>query len=125
LYKIADNSRTGAAPGVIASSFYLPYFPVNFILIAIYTVFILRKLSKAVKYAKKSFNFLGRFMLLFYFATTLFANPIGYLNFIDPTFLYLLMFLGALDKITHGNIARLRKMARLGVPPPVNNQYAA
>jgi len=123
-YRMAENSRTGASPGLIASSFYLPFFPFNFIIISLYTMFILRRFSKAMRYSKKSFNFLGRFILLFFFATSLFADPVDYLNFVDPIFIYFILYLGVMDKIHSTSYSRFRKQLIIK-QRSINSQYAA
>lgn len=96
--KFTHNDRTGTSPGLVASGYYLPFFPFNFICIAFYTVFMLRYFSKSLHRFKGSFNLFGRFFLLF-FLITLFDSPVDLINIISPSFVAVIFFLAAMDKI--------------------------
>lgn len=102
------NDRTGTAPGLVASAFYLPFFPFNFFIMGIYTVIMLRYFSKGFRCARYSLNIFSKFVILFFFIG-LFDSPIDLINFIGPDFIFILLFLGAMDKIENMNYLRLKK----------------
>jgi len=106
IFKTNDRDITGASPGLIASFFYLPFFPLNIILMAIYTVFILRYFDNAFIFKKKNFTPLLLLILLFFLIPVL-DSPLDLINIIGPTFIYAILFLGVLDRIIILNIEKL------------------
>ncbi|MBW2962895.1 hypothetical protein [Mesonia aestuariivivens] len=94
--KYTYNPRTGASPGMIGSAFYLPYFPFNFILIAIYTVWMIRYFSMVI--GRYKYNIFGYFFLLFLFSP-IFESPIDLINFIGPGFIYVFSFIAFSEKL--------------------------
>lgn len=86
-----DHERAGASPGLIASGLYLPFFPFNLLLIAFYTLIILRWLQKSTSYGQYSPLVL---LTILYFVIPVFQSPIDhFLNFLDPAFVYFVCFI--------------------------------
>jgi hypothetical protein len=83
------GERTGTSPGIIASIFYLPIFPLNFIFIILYLVFVLRMLSYQININLGFLNIFG-YVIFFFFIFSLFDSPIDYINFISPSFIYII-----------------------------------
>lgn len=94
------NERTGASPGLVASALYLPFFPFNFILISLYVVFVIKAFNSALTNLKVKLNFFSRFLLLF-FLIPLLQSPVDYLNIINPSLIYLFLFLGCTLQISN------------------------
>jgi hypothetical protein len=89
---IEDNrERTGTSPGIFACFFYFPIFPFNFLILLTYIIFILRLLSNFFSKNVK-LSFIG-FFISYFFIIGLFENPLDYLNFLSPGFVYFFTFL--------------------------------
>jgi hypothetical protein len=86
--------RTGSSPGIFASAFYIPFFPIGVILVVLYTLFVLRRLSGALHREGIHLDMIGVFLLLF-FVSALFESPIDYINFLSPSFIYALFYFAA------------------------------
>ena len=97
-YNIINDPRTGSSPGLAASALLLPFFPFNFILIAIFAVFVLRQISKGFRYANVRLSFLGRFLIVF-FINSLWDSPVDLINIINPSPIYVLGVMLGMAKI--------------------------
>jgi hypothetical protein len=100
IFDMDTRERTGASPGLVASFFYIPFFPFNFLFIVFYTIFILRYFNKGFQN-----NITYKFspllnIIILYFLIPMFESPVDLINFIGPTFIYTLFFFGLLDRIT-------------------------
>jgi hypothetical protein len=79
------KERAGASPGLVASAFYAAPFPIGFLLIALYTIFVMRVIN--LPFAAMSGQpriIAALFAALFTY--TLFESPLDYLVFVDPAF---------------------------------------
>ena len=90
LFKNDISNTAGAAPGLIASIFYLPIFPINFLLMSIYLVMIFRILNIYIGYKKLSFIAI---VIIYYFLFVFFEAPPLILRIIDPMSLYFTLFI--------------------------------
>lgn len=94
------NPRTGSSPGVFASVFYLPLFPLNTLVIASFIVYILRKFTDALKAKKNKISTSGLFVMVF-FLVPLFESPVNLINILDKPFIYFLFFLAIVRSINY------------------------
>lgn len=92
LFQENTNSRTGASPGIFASIFYLPLFPLNIFLIIVYIIFILRQFSDFFMSINYKLSAVG-LLLLAFFLMPLFEGPLNYLNIADKGLIYFLFFI--------------------------------
>lgn len=99
LFHDTTNPKTGTSPGIIASSFYLPFFPFNFIIVATFMVFILRRLSKVINDSLAVYTTFFSKIVLLLFVIPLFDNPVDHINIISMGAIYLILFIGLADKI--------------------------
>lgn len=76
--------KAGATPGLLASVFLMPIFPINIFIVMAYTVFVITLVNMSVG---KKMDVLKSLIML-YFIFPLFENPLEYLTIIDPVFFY-------------------------------------
>ncbi|GAB2975333.1 hypothetical protein GCM10027049_07360 [Mucilaginibacter puniceus] len=107
-YVDLSSPTTGSSPGLVASSFYIPFFPLGMFILSFYTVVILRNLSKAFNYARVRLNGLALLILIFYILP-FFDSPLDMLNIFNPSVVFAVFFLGATNKIATLAIANKLK----------------
>jgi hypothetical protein len=81
-----DGPRTGTSPGLLASYFYIPFFPLNFVLLSLYVVYVLRLLSLNIKHP---FSVIG-LLLVYFYMLGFFDSPVELINVIGPNFFYVI-----------------------------------
>lgn len=84
--------RSGASPGLLATIFYMPIFPLNFLFILLYTLLIIRVLNMYFNKVEREFSIITKFILL-YFIFVLFETPLNLLVVIDPIIVFFCLFL--------------------------------
>lgn len=100
IFSMDTRERTGASPGLIASFFYIPYFPFNLLFMVFYTIFILRYFNQGFQYRNKQYKFSNLLnIIILYYLIPMFESPVDLINFIGPTFIYSFFFFGLLDRI--------------------------
>jgi hypothetical protein len=82
----------GASPGLLATIFYIPVFPFNFLFIALYVVIIMRATNRYIPNRFQDFNIFGKFILL-YLIFRLFEAPLDIFYIIEPKFFFVILFL--------------------------------
>lgn len=82
----------GASPGLLATIFYIPIFPFNFLFIALYIVIIIRVTNKYVPMKFQDLNIFGKFILL-YLTFRFYEAPLDFLYIIEPKFFFILLFI--------------------------------
>ncbi|WP_146104999.1 hypothetical protein [Nonlabens tegetincola] len=87
--KVIFSDRAGASPGLFASAFYIPFFPLNLFIISFYIVLILRVFSKIFSYSKKKLSWIFFFLLLF-LITYVLDSPVDIINILGPQFIFLI-----------------------------------
>lgn len=90
------TSHAGSSPGLIATIFYIPFFPSGLFIMVIYTIYILRLLSKIISNFNKELSFIG-YMLLMLNLLIFFESPISQLNIISKNFVYFLLAISMLN----------------------------
>lgn len=90
--------NAGASPGLVGSAFFAGPFPLGFLIIGLYTVMVIRLINLAQRALQ---NLPKPLMVLFMTAMTftLFESPLDYLIIIDPSFLYIALYITALASI--------------------------
>ncbi len=101
LWKNNLNPKSGTSPGVVASIFFFPYHIFGFFLLAIFTGFILARISLVIDNKERRINLLGSFILVF-FLMPYFESPLDLINFIDPYIIYMILTLISF-KFNHWN----------------------
>ena len=91
LFHHAPNPRTGTSPGIMASPFYLPLFPINFCIIAIYVVLVLRCFSRVFDRGGSPLTTASSFIILL-FVLPVVETPISIINVFDTVFLFFFFF---------------------------------
>lgn len=86
--------RAGASPGLVASAFYAGPFPLGFIVVAAYTVLIMRIVNLPFRPISRVRP--AAVVLTACFVYPLFESPLDYLLLIDPALLYLAAIMLAL-----------------------------
>lgn len=86
------HATAGATPGLLGSIFYIPFFPINFFVISLYILFIIRQVNRFLNCNLIRLNIIG-LLLLFVFLLPLFESPIDYFIIIDPSVLSLFYFI--------------------------------
>jgi hypothetical protein len=100
IFYMDTRDRTGASPGIIASSFYLPFFPFNFLIMIIYTIVILRYFNKGFQNINKEYKFSPLLnIIILFFLIPMFESPVDLINFIGHNFIYSFLFISLLDRI--------------------------
>lgn len=100
LFQNNTKAITGASPGLLASIFYIPIFPFNFILMSIYLVVVFRVLDIYIGF--KKINILS-VLVVFYLTYNFFGGPHDLMKIIDPRFLYFVLFITGVFFIKKSN----------------------
>ena len=93
--------KAGASPGLLASTFFLPLFPLNILIL----ILILKKNIESINDAipkEKRVSILG-IILIFIFTIPLFESPIDYLIIFDPSVMALFFYFSVLSKFRKDN----------------------
>lgn len=93
IYNYRHNTKdiTGSSPGLFASAFYLPWFPLNILFMSFYLVVILRIFTNVFSFIKKKPN-LFFFISLMFLSINLFDSPVDIINFINPAIIFFIFF---------------------------------
>jgi hypothetical protein len=100
------NDHAGATPGLIASSIYLPFFPLSISFIAMYSLLIIRAINSYFSHIKQ--NNLLVLLAVLYFCNGFFESPLSiFMLFLEPVNITLLIFLlGSIMVPTEYNVPR-------------------
>jgi hypothetical protein len=79
------KERAGASPGLVASAFYAAPFPIGFLLLALYTIFVIRFINLPFAAMTGQPRIIAALFAAL-FTYTLFESPLDYLVFVDPAF---------------------------------------
>jgi hypothetical protein len=82
--------HAGASPGLVASAFYAAPFPLGYVLMALYTVMVIRIVNLPFRSMQERLR-VAVAALVASFIYPLFESPVDYLVFVDPAFLQLLI----------------------------------
>jgi hypothetical protein len=99
------KERAGASPGLVASAFYAAPFPIGFLLIALYTIFVIRVINLPFA-AMSGHPRIVSALFAALFTYTLFESPLDYLVFVDPGFSQLLFIPAAFVAASVGRPVR-------------------
>lgn len=83
--------RAGGTPGLLASMFYAPLYPITFFIVPLLTVIILRSVSYNIRTHAKC-NFVGLITISFIFLNY-FESPLNFLYIVEPHLFTILSFL--------------------------------
>jgi hypothetical protein len=99
------KERAGASPGLVASAFYAAPFPIGFLLIALYAIFVIRVINLPFAAMSGQPRIIAALFaaLLTY---TLFESPLDYLVFVDPSFSQLFLIPAAFVAASVGRPVR-------------------
>jgi hypothetical protein len=86
------HPRAGASPGLLASIYYIPTFPLNFIFMGAFVLLIIRSVNRYIKKSSKELTLLSK-LIIVYFITPIFESPLNMLSIIEPTFFYFFIFI--------------------------------
>lgn len=84
--------RAGTSPGPIASALYMPFFPVNFIVMALYIGFILRLFDNYVPMRHNELSIFSKLFLV-YFLLPFLESPLSLFSIINPVVAYVCLFI--------------------------------
>ena len=85
------HPRAGASPGLLASIYYIPIFPFNFLIMGAFVLMIIRATNKYIIKPAKELTLLSK-LIIVYFIFPLFESPLNMLSIIEPAFFYFLVF---------------------------------
>jgi hypothetical protein len=105
--------RAGASPGLVASALYAGPFPLGFLLIAGYVVFVIRIVNLPFAALASRLRF-AAVVLIASFIYPMFETPVDYLVFIDPSFVQLVLLLAAFVAASAGVTASIRTSSEHG-----------
>ena len=83
---------SGTSPGLLATIFYIPIFPISFILVGLYTVMIIRTVNRYINTPSSNLSILTK-LILFYLLFILFESPLNLLIIMHPIFLFFILFI--------------------------------
>lgn len=91
--------NAGASPGLVGSAFFAAPIPLGFLIMAVFVTAIIRLINLAFQSVLETKRFVT---ILFMTSMTfpLFESPVDYLNFVDPAFVYLALYIAALLAIS-------------------------
>lgn len=92
------HPRAGASPGILGSMYYFPLFPMGFVFIPLFYVYLFRRISSHMK-SSTEVNVFFLFSIS-YLSLGLFESPLNFLMIVDPIF-FLMIFVIFTTKIVN------------------------
>jgi len=83
---------SGSSPGLLATVFYIPFFPINLLFVLLYTLLIIRTINVYIVISSSSLSIFAKLIIL-YFVFVLFESPLSLLIIIEPITIFFSLFL--------------------------------